>query len=112
MARPVATFNPNYTSMKSATHKLCEELTAAIGPVFRANPDFEAILVAMSLVMARVCQASPKGHELRALEHSQSLQSQALDNFLNEEQALEESKAKVVERGIDGFAEFGRGSAN
>ena len=98
--------------MKSATHKLCEELTAAIGPVFRQNPDYETILAAMSLVMARVCQAGPKGQELRALEHSQSLQGQALDNFLNEEEAIEESKAKVVERGIDGFSEFGRESSN
>lgn len=98
--------------MKSATHKMCEELTAAIGPVFRANPDYETILAAMSLVMARVCQSSPKGQEDRAMAHSQKLQIQALANFLDEEQALEESKAKVVERGIDGFSEFGRGSAN
>lgn len=98
--------------MKSATHKMCEELTAAVGPIFRENPDYETILAAMSLVMARICQAGPKGQELRALEHSQSLQGQALDNFLNEEQAIEESKTKVVERGIDGFAQFGRDSAN
>jgi hypothetical protein len=98
--------------MKSTTHKLCEEITEAIGPIFREKPDYETILAAMSLVMARICQAGPKGQELRALEHSQSLQGQALDNFLNEEQVIEESKAKVVERGIDGFAQFGRDSVN
>ena len=98
--------------MKNATFKMYEEITEAIGPIFRENPDYETILAAMSLVMARIYQAGPKGHELRALEHSQSLQGQALDKFLNEEQAIEESKAKVVERGIDGFAQFSRDSAN
>ena len=98
--------------MKSATHKMCEEITAAIGPIFRLNSDYETILASMSLVMARVCQAAPKGQEVRALEHSQSLQGQALDNFLNEEQTIEEAKAKVVERGIDGFAQFGSDKAN
>jgi hypothetical protein len=98
--------------MKSATHKLCEEITTAIGPLFRENPDYETILAAMSLVMARVCQAGPKGHEMRALQHSQRLQDQALDNFLNEEKAINEAKAEVVERGIDGFAQFGSNPAN
>jgi hypothetical protein len=49
---------------------------------------------------------------MRALQHSQRLQDQALDNFLNEEKAINEAKAEVVERGIGGFAQFGSNPAN
>lgn len=93
--------------MKSATHKMAEAITAALGPVFHSNPDYKTISEAMALTLARVAQATPdRGFELFALDSIHELANKALETFLNEEEAIQEAKAKVLAKGVDGFAEM------
>jgi hypothetical protein len=95
--------------MKSATHKMSEAITAALGPIFHANSDYKTITEAIALTVARVAQATPdKGFELHELDSIHELANKALETFLNEEEALLEAKAKIVAKGVDAFAEMAR----
>jgi uncharacterized membrane protein len=96
--------------MKAKTHKLTETITNALGPIFHENPDYDTILQAMSLVMARVIQATPdKGREHLILEDASIMISDALREFLKLESEHEkqqaEKKAKLDE-GIERFNQF------
>jgi len=94
--------------MKAKVHKLAETITASLGPIFRENPNYETILQAMSLVMARVIQASPdRGDELLVMEDAYNEIKHALNQFLAIERE-KEAKAKVVVEGIDGFSGLAR----
>lgn len=93
--------------MKSSTHKMAEAITAALGPIFHANPDYKTISEAMALTLARVAQSTPdRGFELFAMDSIHELANRALEQFLNEEEAIQEAKAKVLAKGVDGFAEM------
>ena len=93
--------------MKATTRNMAEAITAALGPIFQANPDYKTISEAMALTLARVAQAThDRGFELFALDSIHELANRALEQFLDEEQALQEAKAKVLAKGIDGFAEM------
>jgi len=96
--------------MKAKTHKLVEQILAAIGPVFKQHPEYDAILEAMSLVMARVIQATPeKGNEHLIAEDSSIMVSNALREFLKLEQAYEAEQAAKkakLDEGINGFDRF------
>lgn len=102
--------------MKSKTHALTEQILADLGPIFRDNPHYETILQAMSLVMARVVQSTPdKGKEFGVLDAAHEYMSHALNEYLKIEADLEskrEARDKVVSRGLDAFAEFGREPIN
>lgn len=94
--------------MKSSTHKMAEAITAALGPIFHANPDYKTIVEAMALTIARVAQSTQEeGFEHRELDAIYSMASHALTIFLDEEdkiQAEQVAKEVVMDRGIDGFA--------
>ena len=102
--------------MKSATHKLTEQILAVLGPIFRDNPHYETILQSMSLVMARVVQSTPdKSKEFAVLDAAHEHMSHALNEYLKIEADLEskrEARAKVVSRGLDAFSEFAREPVN
>jgi hypothetical protein len=91
--------------MKSKIHKLTEAMTEALGPVFRAHPDYQDIQQAMGLLLARVAQATPqRGCELSELLLIVNYAETALPKLLDEEQALQERQAKIMARGVDGFS--------
>jgi hypothetical protein len=93
--------------MKSSTHKMAEAITAALGPIFHANPDYKTITEAIALTVASVAQSTPdKGNEEEELEIIMQIAANALNVFLNEEQTIQETKAEVLAKGIDGFAEM------
>jgi len=93
--------------MKSSTHKMAEAITAALGPIFHANPDYKTISEAMALTLARVAQSTPdRGFELFAMDSIHELANRALEQFLNEEEAIQKAKAKILAKGVDGFAEM------
>ena len=96
--------------MKAKTHKLVEQILAAIGPVFKQHPEYDTILEAMSLVMARVIQATPeKGNEHLIAEDSSIMVSNALREFLKLEQAYEAEQAAKkakLDEGIGNFSRF------
>ena len=93
--------------MKSKTHAMAEAITAALGPIFHANPDYKTITEAIALTVARVAQATiDRGFEHRSLDAICAMASHALTEFLNAEEAIQEPKAKVIARGIDAFAEM------
>ncbi len=86
---------------------MAEAITAALGPIFHANPDYKTITEAIALTVARVAQSTPdKGNEEEELEIIMQIAANALNVFLNEEQTIQETKAKVLAKGIDGFAEM------
>ena len=93
--------------MKSKTHHMVEAMTAALGPIFHANPDYKTISEAVALVMARVAQSTPnKGDEILELEIITDLAHKALIQFLDEEEAIQEQRSKVLQKGIEAFAEM------
>jgi len=96
--------------MKAATHKLAEQITYGLGPLFRANPDYATILSAMCVVMARVIQSTPeKGKEARAFEFAVEQIGQALTEFLKVETELDakkEDQKEKLDTGINGFDQF------
>lgn len=98
--------------MLSATHRLTETITNALGPIFRDNPDYPTIVDAMCLVMARVIQASPdKGREFKLLDHVHMQTAHCLEEFIKLEEQLaaqREVRQNVLDKGVDGFAELGR----
>lgn len=100
--------------MKAKTHKLADEITYGLGPLFRANPDYGTILSAMCVVMARVIQSTPeKGNESRAFEFACEQISAALSEFLrieNEENAKKEDQKEKLDAGISGFDKFAKQS--
>lgn len=92
--------------MLSKTHKLTEEITTALGPLFHDQPDYSVILQAMGLVVARISMATPNSKmehlELTAIHE---YAKQALKEFLKLE--LEQAKQKaLVEQGVAKFAKF------
>jgi len=93
--------------MKATTRNMAEAITQALGPIFRANPDYKTITEAIALTVARVAQSTQdRGFEVLALDSITKMADEALTQFLNEEEALLEAKAKVLAKGIDGFAEM------
>ena len=93
--------------MKATTRNMAEAITQALGPVFHANPDYKTITEAIALTVARVAQSTvDRGFEHRELDDIYAMASHALTQFLNEEEALLEAKAKVLVKGVDGFAEM------
>lgn len=93
--------------MKSKTHHMAEAITAALGPIFRKTPDYKTITEAIALTVARVAQSTPdKGTETLELEVIHQLASKALEAFLNEEEAIQEQRTKVLQQGIEAFAEM------
>ena len=93
--------------MKSKTHHMAEAITAALGPIFHANPDYKTITEAIALTVARVAQSTPdKGNEEEELEIIMQTAANALNVFLNEEEALQEQRTKVLQRGIEAFTEM------
>jgi hypothetical protein len=96
--------------MKATTRNMAEAITTALGPIFRANPDYTTICQAMALTLARVAQATPKpGNEYHELDAIVCLASQTITQFLDAEQALQEQEAKLMEQGVGAFAEMARG---
>ena len=88
---------------------MAEAITTALGPIFRANPDYTTICQAMALTLARVAQATPKpGNEYRELDAIMWLASEAITQFLDAEQAIQEQEAKLMEQGVGAFAEMAR----
>jgi hypothetical protein len=98
--------------MKAKIKNLTDEILGALAPVFKKYQDYDDIFNAMTLIMARVIQATPdKGNELLIMEDAYSAIKHALGEFLKLEKAYEAeqaAKAQVVAEGIDKFAEFGR----
>lgn len=96
--------------MLSKTHAMAEAITTALGPIFRANPDYKTICQAMALTLARVAQATPKpGNEYHELDAIMCLASEAVTQFLDAEQAIQEQDDKLMDQGIEAFAEMARG---
>ena len=86
---------------------MSEAITAALGPIFHANPDYKTITEAIALTVARVAQATPdKGFELHELDSIHELANRALETFLNEEEAIQEQRGKVLQKGIEAFSEM------
>jgi len=96
--------------MKPETHKLADEITYGLGPLFRVNPDYGTILSAMCIVMARVIQSTPEiGKEARAYEYACERIGLVLAEFLRTETELDakkEDQKEKLDAGIDAFAEF------
>jgi hypothetical protein len=94
--------------MKSAVHRMTEDISKALGPIFQKNPDYETIFPAMCMCMARVIQSTPdRGDELLVMEDAYNEIKHALNQFLAIERE-KEAKAKVVVEGIDGFSGLAR----
>lgn len=98
--------------MKPETHKLADEITYGLGPLFRANPEYGTILSAMCVVMARVIQSTPeKGREARAYEYACEQIGGILAEFLRVETKLDaekESQKEKLDSGISGFDKFAK----
>jgi hypothetical protein len=98
--------------MKSTIHNLTEEITKAIGPIFRERSNYNEILPAMCLVMARVIQSTPdKGNESKVFEDACEQIGHALTEFLkieNEFDAKKAEKRKKLAEGIDGFSKLAK----
>ena len=95
--------------MKATTRNMAEAITQALGPIFHSNPDYKTICEAMALTMARVAQSTPdKGSEEKELDRMMEMADVALNEFLNEEEALQEAKQSTMAKGIDAFAEMAR----
>lgn len=96
--------------MLSKTHKLTELITHTLGPIFREHSDYPTILQAMSLVMARVAQATPDiGQEIECLDTSYCIAKDALVKFIELEEQIkagEAAKKAKLESGINGFDQF------
>jgi hypothetical protein len=91
--------------MKAKTHNMVEEITLALGPIFYKNSDYDTIRDAMSLVIARVAQATPeKGYEEEELETIMTVAADALNEFIIEEKLAEEARQKILDKGISGFS--------
>ena len=87
--------------MKAKTHKVAELLTQAMGPVFQAHPDYQIILEAVGIAIARVAQSTPMiGTETKALNNICAYGEKALEEFLQ----IEETKKEKLEQGVAGFA--------
>ena len=93
--------------MKATTRNMAEAITAALGPIFHANPDYKTITEAVALTVARVAQATiDRGFEHRSLDAICAMASHALTEFLNAEEAIQEQRSKIIQRGLDAFAEM------
>ena len=100
--------------MKAKIKNLTDEILGALAPVFKKHQDYDDIFNAMSLVMARVIQATPdKGTERRLREQSTMLVGDALQQFLAleeqyeaEQVAKKKAKAEIVAKGINGFTDL------
>lgn len=92
--------------MKSTVHRMTEEITKALGPIFHKTPEYDVIFPAMCMCMARVIQSTPDvGQELDVLEDAHNEIKHALTQFLEIERE-KEAKAKIVDSGINGFDQF------
>lgn len=88
--------------MLAKTHKAAELLTQAMGPVFQKYPDYNTVMQAVGIAIARVAQCTPmKGTETKALNNICAYAETALEEFLT----LEETKGKL-ESGVADFAQF------
>lgn len=97
--------------MLAKTHTLTETITKTLGPVFYANPDYQTILDAMTLVMARVIQSTPnKGKEQAILNHVKENLTVALKQYIEIEERQNQTQKEVVAEGVDGFAGFAKPS--
>ena len=98
--------------MKSTTHRMTNEIISAIGPIFRANPNYKTIVESMAIIIARVAQSHPiKGEEKDALSLLYDLASNALDDMINNEtqKENEEEPEKVeLESNIIEFNQFAK----
>ena len=95
--------------MKATTRNMAEAITQALGPIFRANPDYKTISEAIALTVARVAQSTPdRGFEVFALDSITKMADEALHQFLNEEEAAYEARQKIISKGLDAFAEMAR----
>ena len=100
--------------MKSAIHRLTEDLTRITGPLFHETKDYQTILHACCLFFARVIQSTPnKGKEDKVVEEAFQHIKYNLNEFLKIEASIEtqkEERAEMVAKGIEGFAELGNTS--
>lgn len=88
--------------MLAKTHRMAELLTQAMGPVFQSNPDYQTIMQAVGIAVARVAQCTPMaGTETKALNNICAYAEEALAEFLK----IEEDKKAKLEQGIAGFAD-------
>jgi len=98
--------------MKATIHNLTDEITTALGPIFRKNPDYSTIFSSMCLVMARVVQSTPdKGEELLVMEDAYNEIKHALKEFIKlekEYEAIKEAKKAKLDEGIASFDGFAR----
>lgn len=93
--------------MKATTKLLADAINQAIGPLFRINPDYKTISQAMSLVIARIAQATPdKGMEHAALGSISLDAYEALTQFLNEEESAYEQHEKTIRKGNETLSEM------
>ena len=84
---------------------MAEEINLALGPIFYKNPNYHTIRNAMSLVIARIAQATPdKGNEEEELEIIMTVAADALNKFIIEEKLVEETRQKILDKGISGFS--------
>lgn len=87
---------------------MAEAISQALGPIFHAQPDYKTITEAIALTVARVAQATQdRGFEHQQLGAITAMASNALTEFLNEEEAYE-ARQKIISKGLDGFAEMAR----
>ena len=85
---------------------MTEDISKALGPIFKKNPDYETIFPAMCMCMARVIQSTPdRGDELLVMEDAYNEIKHALNQFLAIEREKEATKAKL-DAGIAGFTEM------
>ena len=95
--------------MKAKTKHLADQITQALGPIFHATPDYKTITEAIALTVARVAQSTPdRFKEYVALDEIMDTATNALTQFLNEEEAQLEAKQSTLAKGIDAFAEMAR----
>lgn len=96
--------------MKSAIHRLTEDLTRITGPLFHETKDYQTILHACCLFFARVIQSTPdKGKEDKVVEEAFQHIKYNLNEFLKIEASIEtqkEERAEMVAKGIEGFADL------
>lgn len=88
--------------MLAKTHKAAELLTEAMGPVFQKYSDYNTVMQAVGIAIARVAQSTPVvGTETKALNNICAYAEQALEEFLK----IEEAKKAKLEQGVAGFTD-------
>ena len=98
--------------MLAKTHKFVETAMHDLGPVLHATQhDYDTILQGMSLIMARIIQATPQtGDETQVKDQAFHYITQALEQFIQLEQEAVNAKAAerdrlrtAIEKSINGF---------